>query len=776
MNKSAVWLWEKELNHEKTQLMYFRKEINLETKPLSAFIKISADSRYKIYVNQQLVEVGPSKGDPQCWYFDQMDISPYLMIGANVIGVEVLHYSTKHDIGNFGIFRTNTPGLYIDGEILTENQAISLNTNNSWKVALNKQYSVYAEDDVFSPLYIFEKTAGNELTAGWLYSTFSDVAWEDAYEYQNDQISSSLRPENLKQRKIPFLYRDNKRMKDITNLQSNSSRKSWENMIKYPQKHITIPAYKKEIIELSAGYEETSYLYLLLRQGAGAKIKILYAESYVSDETEMSNGMEIPIKGQRDDYQNGHLNGFYDYYKVLGTGTEAKRESYTPFWFRTFRYLRLEIETFSEELILDDIWHEETGYPLDVQTEVTTSDSSLNDIWEISERTLRRCMHETYEDCPFYEQLQYIMDTRSQILYTYSIANDDRLARQCIDQFSHSINPNGMLNGAYPSYEKNIIPGFSIYYLLMLTDHWQYYKDINLITEYFPIAEQILNYFSNQVNEKGYLNKIGGLNGKSDYWSFIDWAPQWSETSGVPTAIEEGPLTMESLLYLLGLQQGIKLAKIMNDSKKVVEYTTKEAALKQAIISNCMGVNGLLQDGPGVEEYSQHAQVFGIITGVLTGKQAKRNLLETLNNPEDYAQCSVAMSLYLFRALEITGLYDWTNHYWDIWRRMIAKKLTTSVESESGERSDCHAWGALILHELPSVTLGVRPLIAGYSKVEIAPVTGYLKWAKGKVITPVGMIEVAWYKNSDGIINLDYMAPEGVEVVVNMERERIKTL
>ena len=70
-------------------------------------------------------------------------------------------------------------------------------------------------------------------------------------------------------------------------------------------------------------------------------------------------------------------------------------------------------------LTLQRFDYQETGYPLEVSTSVKTSDESLSDIWEISEKTLRRCMHETYEDCPYYEQLQYVMDSRTQILYTY---------------------------------------------------------------------------------------------------------------------------------------------------------------------------------------------------------------------------------------------------------------------------------------------------------------------------------------------------------------------
>lgn len=76
-----------------------------------------------------------------------------------------------------------------------------------------------------------------------------------------------------------------------------------------------------------------------------------------------------------------------------------------------------------------------TGYPLEVKHVPDIPDETMRRIWEISLRTLKRCMHETYVDCPFYEQLQYTMDSRAEILFTYEVSGDDRLARQCMDAF-----------------------------------------------------------------------------------------------------------------------------------------------------------------------------------------------------------------------------------------------------------------------------------------------------------------------------------------------------
>ena len=336
--------------------------------------------------------------------------------------------------------------------------------------------------------------------------------------------------------------------------------REWTDFLK-GEKELTIPAHTETIVELDAGEEMTGYMRAAFSRGKGATMSLLYSESYVQDG--VVGPEHIPIKADRMDKENGHLKGYEDTYHAAGFGTIKEPETYEPYWFRTFRFLRLHIETAEEEITLHGLDYEETGYPLEVATSVRTSDRSLRAIWEISERTLRRCMHETYEDCPFYEQLQYIMDARTQILYTYAVSADDRLARKCMDDLRRSQRYDGVLNCSYPNCNTNVIPGFSIYYILIIYDHMMYFGDRTLVAEHMPAIDQILHYFERHLTEEGYVEKVGGINMEARFWSFIDWAREWNDTSGMPAAGLKGPLTMETLLYIYGLQHAGSLADFL---------------------------------------------------------------------------------------------------------------------------------------------------------------------------------------------------------------------
>ncbi len=761
------WITVEKLDKRKASVLLFRRKIVLDSRPEDAIIQISADSRYKLYINDQFAEAGPCKGDREVWYYDEVNIASYLQKGTNTIAVEVLYYPEEHGKGSYSIFRTGHPGLYVHGSIQTDEEQIDISADERWRCIVDHGVEIIPESEIFAPLQLLENRKQDPEILFWKKNIYDDHNWESAV--YDKTLNLQISPGNLLKREIPYLYRVRKQFKScrwmIKDLDSSKNEKDIakeEWTFSTGKDSFTVSPKQRLTIEFDAGEEETGYLNLFIAGGKGSGISILTSEGYVQEG--FQGDLNNPYKEDRLDCEQGYLHGFTDTYIPAGTGTAEHPEVYRPFWFRTFRFVRIEIETTEEPLDLLSFYYEETGYPLVVKTRASADDPDFSAIWDISERTLRRCMHETYEDCPFYEQLQYAMDARTQILYTYTIAADDRLARKCMEDFRRSQRYDGLTNSCHPNYESNVIPGFSIYYILMVYDHMMYFGDKELVRTHLPHIDRVLGFFHRNLTKEGYVGKLGGLNGKDRFWSFIDWTAEWDETTGVPKTTLKGPITMESLLYIYGLQAAEKLACFVEWKDVAKEYEAEAERVRQAVVRYMHGKKGMLTDGPGQEIYSQHTQVFAILTNTYTGRTGRKALLETILHKEQYPQCSVAMSYYLFRALEKTELYSYSKEYWGIWRRMLEKNSTTCIEDELAERSDCHAWGALILYELPAVILGVRPAEPGYQTVMIRPVPGYLTEAQGEVITPNGMVKVQWKKERTGQLQLSYELPENVNL------------
>ena len=750
-NQTAGWIWTKDWTEEDKKTarrVYFTKEFALQEQVDKNEISITADCRYKLYVNGEFVQYGPAKGDHKVHYFDTVDIGKYLHAGSNRIDIAVLHYPEDPGVGNHSLFSSDTPGLYLEGI-----------SPDGWKSRVDRNVFYGREEKRFAPLQIHER----------VISGASEENWEPVLLRRGKEMPEYLRRENLKARPIPAMFLKRHAFAlPVSSVEANS---------------------EAEFV-LNAGEEMCAFVKLLMRGGRGAEVQLLYSECY-----DLESG-----KGDRTDAVNGKLYGYTDVYQIRETREKVKSDGtcgademynesetavhrvFEPFWFRTFRFIKVTVKTGNEPLFLDAFEYLETGYPVEVSTQVQTSDESLASIWDISQRTLRRCMHETYVDCPYYEQLQYIMDTRSEILYTYAVSADDRLARKAIGEFARAQRPDGLLNCSYPNKNINVIPGFAVYYILMVHDHMMYFGDPELVKSVLPVIRNILGFYGRNVAKEGpwagLVGKTGGENEKGELWSFIDWAHEWMETTGMPPAGLHGPITMESLLYVLGLQKAAELEEYAGDEAYAVRDREEAVRVQEAVRKLCMDEDGFITDGPAAAAFgedesvadasaadvarqtseaqtacrmrSQHCQVFGILTGTLDEEEGRRNLEMSMNDA-GFARCSVAMNFYLFRALEQTGLYAYTDRCWDIWRKMVRSNCTTCVEAEFYARSECHAWGALALYEIPSVILGVRPAAPGYSKIEVKPCPGYLTSASGTVHTPAGDVRVSWHKIGDKI-------------------------
>lgn len=124
---------------------------------------------------------------------------------------------------------------------------------------------------------------------------------------------------------------------------------------------------------------------------------------------------------------------------------------YEPFWVRCFRFVRITVEAGPEAVAVYRPRYRQTGYPLETQAAVRSSAPWVEKLWTVCLRTLENCMMETYMDCPYYEQLQFAMDTRLEALFTYAVSADAALARKALIDFHYGMQPEGLTAGKYPS-------------------------------------------------------------------------------------------------------------------------------------------------------------------------------------------------------------------------------------------------------------------------------------------------------------------------------------
>lgn len=714
---TASWISSPDIAPRDYGVYHFRKTFDLPAIPEKFIINVTADNRYRLFVNGKAVSSGPARGDLYNWYFETVDIAPFLVPGKNVVAALVWNMGTYAPVAQI----SNQTGFLLQGN--SENEQL-VNTNNSWKVLVDKGYKPCSTDNGARLKAYMVIGPGDEVDGAlypwnWENADFDDSSWKHSIAITNP-TSFGYGTDNLwtlVPRNIPQMEESMQRLKEVRRTEGVQVSQAFLN----GKEVLTIPANTKVSILLDQSYNTVAYPQLLVSKGKGASIKLSYAETLFDNKGQ---------KGNRNVVEGKELIGNYDIFKPDG----GRQRLFRPLWLRTYRYLQLDIMTSEESLEMEDLYGMYTGYPFKEKAHFSSNDSSLEEIWKVGWRTARLCAGETYYDCPYYEQLQYEADTRIQALISMYVAGDDRLVRKALLDFHHSRVPGGLTQGRYPSNRLQVIPPFSLWWISMVHDYWMLRKDDAFVEQFLMGMMGVLDWYEKQIDQEKKML------GPMKWWNFVDYTDVFP--NGVPDGATDGNSSVITLQYVYTLQQAAEIFAYYQKIGEAQHYKKLAAELALSTYQQCFDAHkGVMANTPEKSAFSQHASIMGVLTEAIPIPEHK-NTMDRVLNDSSLGPATFYYRFYLTQAMKKAGLADLYYDHLTPWRDMLKAGLTTFAEKPDPARSDCHAWSASPNYDFLATICGVMPSAPGFAKVRIEPALGKLKQVKAVLPHPKGEIQV----------------------------------
>ncbi len=735
----ALWIYPAGAAPNGYGVYHFRHTFELPGQAGPVRVHVSGDSRYELFLNGVRICAGPARGDLFHWRYETVDLAPHLRPGRNTLAAVVWNDGPHAAVAQW----SNRTAFLLQA---ADSDHALLNTGREWRCFANPAYSAVPvptyQPTGYYAIGPMERVDASKYPWGWEQPGFDDSAWPRAEPGRNasprDQRDAPARW-MLVPRPIPQMELTPQRLKALRSAQGATPPAA------FPAQPaaFTILANTKASLLLDQGHLTCAFPELAVNGGSGATIRLAYTEAL------FAQSKPRRVKGNRDEVEGKEFTGYADTFVADG-----QRRLYRPLYWRTYRYLKLEIETQSQPLTIEDLRGVYTGYPFVKKAHFDSPNPLHQRIFDTGWRTARLCAHETYMDCPYYEQLQYAGDTRIQGLVSLFMTGDGRLLRNAIELLDNSRTPEGATYSRAPSVLQQYIPPFSLWWIGMVHDYWRYVDDPEFVHRMLAGVRAVLGFY------EGYL-KVDGLLGPMPWWNYVDWLPAFR--NGTPPCEDHIMPATIHLQLLLAYQWSADLEKAVGDPL----YGDRSAARAQAL-SATIGQRfwspekRMFSEDLAHRQFSQHANSLAVLAGIAA---EPKDLMQRIEPAQDIHRCSVYFRYYLDRAMAHAGLGDRYLERLGTWEFMLKEGLSTWAETDTSyTRSDCHAWGASPNIEFLRTVLGVDSAGPGFSRISVKPHLGPLQKASGAVPTPHGLVEVTVEREGTGY-KIGVKGPDGVEVI-----------
>lgn len=699
--------------------------------PTTVRLHVSADERYELLLDGQRIGRGPDRCDQDHWTFASYDCE--LSAGEHRLAARVWTLGEGAPFAQFSVAH----GFLLAAEGRPE---LDTGTGN-WEAALLPGHGVQ-ERGVAWGCGLKSDVDGRKFPWGWAEGTDS-LSWTpaeigeaaSAREYANDippaqLLVPAILPEQWSEPfpggtiRLVAEYPGGESAHEIPVRAADSLAdevKQWQALL--GGSPLTVPPQTHRRILLDLEEYVCGYPELRLSGGRDSVVRVRWLEALLDSEDRKGNRDEIEGRYFRT-HQQAEI-GVGDRFTAGGG-----EETHSTLWWEAGRYIEITVDTADSELTINGFAVVEDRYPYEDSSTFASSDPNLADIKRLGMRTLQMCSHETTMDCPFYEQLQYAGDTRLQLLVTYQVTDDDRLARQALLAFDRSRDTRGLTRSRYPSRVRQTIPPFSLWWVAMVHDFAAWRGDMDFVESLLPGVRAVLDAYRANLDENGLLHSLDG-------WNFTDWVNGW--TSGSPPEADWGVSGILNFQLALVADLAAELENWAGEE----ELATRNRRLADQVRTAAEKAfwsadHGMYADDPAHQHFSEHANSLAILTGAANGEAGLLRALEA----EDVSRATVYFSHYLFEALGRIGRVDLLRDHLSLWSGLRENGLRTVIEQPEPTRSDCHAWGAHPIFHLFATILGVRPAAPGMAEITVNPQLGGLEWADGTFRTPHGALRV----------------------------------
>jgi len=442
---------------------------------------------------------------------------------------------------------------------------------------------------------------------------------------------------------------------------------------------------------------------------------------------------------------------------------------------RSGRYVYLTLRNMTAPVEIQNLHLIESTYPVDYKGSFDCSDARLSRIWDISTRTLKLCMEDTYTDCPLYEQTHWVGDARNESLFGYGVFGAEDIGKRCIKITAESLEHYPFAGCQTPSCWDTLIPVWSLMWGISMRDYYWETGDKEFAKQYLPYAVKNLR------NMAGYINKDGLFSGP--FWNMFDWS---GADQGRQTVVHN------SMFMVGAIDAALVLSDAIGGSEDDEWLKTTRASLVKAINKlwnpkKKAYPDSVYDNGEISPSTCQHTSFLSLLFDIVEPENRQAAINNVLNPPQGMVQIGSAFAvLYMYEALEKIGMEDVIiQEVYNKYLPMLEIGSTTVWESYPGgttiaafpTRSHCHAWSSAPSRYLPRIILGLKTTSAGAKSVEISPRVYDLQWAEGSIATTRGTVKAYWKINGK-TLDINCTVPEGTELTfkANPSHDQFETV